>query len=103
MSEYQQLRTEINELRKEIHEGFKNIEEWREKADVGMRGSDIDNVWGYKQKIDYNGKRIGDNNEAIKDIEMKVNKIIWTAIGAASVSGTGAAVIFNILQKILSG
>lgn len=100
MSEIQEVKKELSELRQEVREGFREIRQWSDRVDVGMKGNDEHDVWGYKQKISYNRKRIHSNGEKIESVEAKVNKIIWTAIGAGGVTGTAAAIIFNLVLSM---
>lgn len=100
MSEIQEVKQEISELRQEVRQGFRDIRQWSDKVDVGMKGNEEHDVWGYKQKISYNKKRINANGDKIQSVEAKVNKIIWTAIGAGAVTGTAAAIIFNLVLSM---
>lgn len=101
MSEYEEIKQELSELRAEVRKGFAEMKKWRASVDVATKGDDDHDVWGYKQKISYNRQQIKDQAEKLSSVETKVNKIIWTAIGAASVAGTAAAVIFNVITSFI--
>lgn len=101
---YESLKQEICDLKDEIRNGFeaiRSIQDWKQSADVGMKGNDEHGVWGYRQKIDYNRDKISETVKRLDGVEMKVNKIIWTAIGAATVAGTVAAIIFSLVQSVI--
>lgn len=108
------LRSELQDFRNEVRKEFQELRDWKESTEVGMTGNEHHGVWGYKQKIDYNREKIAENEkenskkhidakEHRDSIEMKVNKIVWTAIGAASVAGSAAAIIFSLLQATIFG
>lgn len=100
MSEYSQLKQDIENLRSDMKKGFQELKDWRSEAEVSMRGLPDRGIWGARQKIDYNREKIAENGKKIEKVEMKVNKVIWMAIGAGSVAGTAAAIIFSLLQSV---
>lgn len=92
------LREELSEIRKEMQQGFSELRDWKQSADVGMKGDEAYGVWGYQQKINHNKDQINTHENRINSVELKVNKILWTAAGAGAAAGTVGGVIFTVIQ-----
>lgn len=103
MSDYTKLKEDIESLRSEMKQGFQELKDWKSEAEVGMKGLPDRGVWGARQKIDHNRDKISDNLDKIIEVEAKVNKVIWMAIGGGSVAGTAAALIFSLFQSGITG
>lgn len=96
------LQKGLQELREEVRRGFRELREWKSEAEVGMTGNEHHGVWGYKQKIDHVQKTVREIRLDVDNIEMKVNKIIWTTIGASAVAGALSALIFMLAHSLIT-
>ena len=74
MSEYGQLKQDIEELRADMKKEFQELKDWRSEAEVGMKGLPDRGIWGARQKIDHNRDKIAENYGRIQEVNMKVNK-----------------------------
>lgn len=97
-----------------MEKGLDALKEWKNEADIGMAGDDHHGTWGYKQRIAYNKGRIDEieksTNDKIFEVReialsnrLRINKIFWTVIGAGSVTGSTAALVFWIITTFVIG
>lgn len=105
-----ELRKEMAEIRSEMTSGFNEMREWRHEADIGMQGIESRGIWGHRQKIAYNQKKIEgieagqiELESRVVTVDRKADKIIYMAIGAATVGGALGGLVFTLITKIVGG
>lgn len=106
MSEIDQIKKQLIDLKIEVRGGFQEFRDWRTQVNIARSGQEQDGIWGYKQKIDYNRRRISEVETKLEPrvarLEMQAARAMGFALGIGSVGGAASAIIFNLVLSVIS-